>query len=109
MTHRKGQSSDEIDNLLRELSENESDSGELSCSNSDFYENIRLSESDCEESEEIADEIDNIPVNSDINVARDDTEWIPHNSNVPGRFAARNVLHQSSSPQSFAKYVNVSF
>ncbi|GFW89901.1 hypothetical protein TNCV_2979971 [Trichonephila clavipes] len=48
------------------FSENESDDGELSCSNLDSEEDIRLSESDCEESEESADIIDNIPVNPDI-------------------------------------------
>ncbi|GFX25468.1 hypothetical protein TNCV_1998691 [Trichonephila clavipes] len=29
---------------------------------------------------------DNIPVNPDIYVVRDDTDWIPHITNVPGRF-----------------------
>ncbi|GFV67036.1 uncharacterized protein TNCV_357211 [Trichonephila clavipes] len=66
MIRRKCLSPDEIANLLRELSENESDGGELSCSNLDSDEDIRLSESDCEESGESADEIENIPVNRDI-------------------------------------------
>ncbi|GFV63602.1 uncharacterized protein TNCV_625971 [Trichonephila clavipes] len=70
------------------------DSGELSCSNLDSDEDMRLSESDCEESKENADVIDNIPVNLDIYVTRDGTEWIPHNSNVPGRFATRNVFEK---------------
>ncbi|GFW37234.1 hypothetical protein TNCV_5021321 [Trichonephila clavipes] len=52
----------------------------------DSDEDIRLSESDCEESEESADVIDNIPVNPNVYVARDGNEWIPYNSNVPGRF-----------------------
>ncbi|GFV79520.1 histone-lysine N-methyltransferase SETMAR [Trichonephila clavipes] len=43
----------------------------------DSDEDIRLDESDCEESEESADVIDNIPVNPDIYLARDDTEYIP--------------------------------
>ncbi|GFV70970.1 uncharacterized protein TNCV_2355141 [Trichonephila clavipes] len=38
-----------------------------------------MSESDCNESEENADVIDNVPVNPDIYVARDGTEWISHN------------------------------
>ncbi|GFU16504.1 DUF4817 domain-containing protein [Trichonephila clavipes] len=42
---------------------------------------IRLSESNREESEESADEINNIPVNPDIYVVRNATKWIPHNSN----------------------------
>ncbi|GFW63820.1 uncharacterized protein TNCV_3744251 [Trichonephila clavipes] len=93
-----------------QLSENESDAGELSCSNLDSDEDIRLSESDCEESEEIADIIDNIPVNSDIYVARDGTEWIQRNSYVPGRFVTRNVLRHGNGPSSFAKHnVTVSF
>ncbi|GFU68776.1 hypothetical protein TNCV_4400541 [Trichonephila clavipes] len=50
-------------------------------------ESIRLNESACAESEEGADVIDNIPVSHHICVARDGTEWIPNNSNVPGRFA----------------------
>ncbi|XP_055924540.1 uncharacterized protein LOC129956631 [Argiope bruennichi] len=56
---RKGLNPYEIANLLRELSENESDGGKLSCSNLDSDEDIRLHESDCKESEESADEIDN--------------------------------------------------
>ncbi|GFW80766.1 hypothetical protein TNCV_348691 [Trichonephila clavipes] len=61
----------------------------MSCSNLDSNEDIRMSESDCEESKESVDVIDNIPVRHDI--ARVDTEWISHNSNVPGRFVTRNV------------------
>ncbi|GFW22584.1 hypothetical protein TNCV_1478811 [Trichonephila clavipes] len=64
---------------MRELSEKESDDGELSYSNLDSDEEIRLSESDYGESEEKADVIDNIPVNPDIYVVREGTEWIPHN------------------------------
>ncbi|GFX52109.1 hypothetical protein TNCV_981461 [Trichonephila clavipes] len=52
-------------------------------------ENIRLNESDCEESEKRADVIDNIPVNPDIYVARDGTECVTPNRNVPGRFATK--------------------
>ncbi|GFW62026.1 uncharacterized protein TNCV_1684571 [Trichonephila clavipes] len=66
--------SDEIVNLFKKVSENESDDGELACSNLHSDENIKLSESDCEESEESADIIDNIPVNPDIYVAGDGTE-----------------------------------
>ncbi|GFW78143.1 uncharacterized protein TNCV_136121 [Trichonephila clavipes] len=51
----------------------------------DSDEDIRLRESDCEESEERANIMDNIPVHPDKYIARDDTEWIAHNSNVPGR------------------------
>ncbi|GFW20770.1 hypothetical protein TNCV_1049911 [Trichonephila clavipes] len=41
---------------------------------------------------------------------RDDTKWIPRNSNVPDRFATRNVLRQSSGPTNFAKQnVNILF
>ncbi|GFU35642.1 uncharacterized protein TNCV_2099381 [Trichonephila clavipes] len=73
-------------------------------------EDLRLSESDCEEFEESADIINNIPVNFDIYIARDSTEQIPHDSNAHDRFASRNVLRQSSSPTSFTKHsVNVSF
>ncbi|GFX06352.1 hypothetical protein TNCV_2938801 [Trichonephila clavipes] len=52
MSRRKGLSPDEIANLLRELSENKWNGGELSCFNLDFDEDIRLSESDYKESEE---------------------------------------------------------
>ncbi|GFX81426.1 hypothetical protein TNCV_142761 [Trichonephila clavipes] len=38
--------------MLKELSENESDGGWLSCSNIDSDEDIRWSEGDCEEAEE---------------------------------------------------------
>ncbi|GFV98050.1 uncharacterized protein TNCV_4448101 [Trichonephila clavipes] len=69
MARRKGLNPDEIANLLRKISENESDGGELSCSNLDSNKNIRLSESDYGESEESADIIDNIPVNSDIYIS----------------------------------------
>ncbi|GFX62114.1 uncharacterized protein TNCV_2228401 [Trichonephila clavipes] len=110
MARRKGLNLDEIVNLLREISEKESDGDELSCSNLDSDEEIRLSESDCEESEESADIIDNIPVNSDIYIARDHTEWKPPNSNVRNRFTTRYVLQQSSGSTSFVKHnVNVSF
>ncbi|GFX07823.1 hypothetical protein TNCV_4160921 [Trichonephila clavipes] len=51
---------DEIANLLREISENELDGFELFCSILDSNEVIRLSESDCEESEVSVDIIDNI-------------------------------------------------
>ncbi|GFX34657.1 hypothetical protein TNCV_4464091 [Trichonephila clavipes] len=34
-------------------------------------------------------------VNPDIYVAKDGTESIPHNSNVPGRFVTRNILRQA--------------
>ncbi|GFW97639.1 uncharacterized protein TNCV_685091 [Trichonephila clavipes] len=74
MARRKGLSPDEIANLLRELSENESDVGELICLNLDSDEDKRLSESDCKETEERADVIDNIPVNPDIYVTRDGTK-----------------------------------
>ncbi|GFT72260.1 hypothetical protein TNCV_1801411 [Trichonephila clavipes] len=53
MTRRKSLNPDETSNLLRELAENESDGGELSCSNLHFDEDIRLSESDYEESEKV--------------------------------------------------------
>ncbi|GFV69754.1 uncharacterized protein TNCV_1349071 [Trichonephila clavipes] len=55
-------------------------------------EDISLSESDCEESEEKRDIIDYILINPDIYITRDGPEWISHNSNVPGRFVTRNVL-----------------
>ncbi|GFV81824.1 hypothetical protein TNCV_1057131 [Trichonephila clavipes] len=71
------------------LSENESNSGQLSYSNLDSDEYIRLSESDCKASKR-ADE--NIPVNLDIYAARESTEWITHDSNAPGRFSTQNVL-----------------
>ncbi|GFU56102.1 hypothetical protein TNCV_3197501 [Trichonephila clavipes] len=60
MTRSKDQSPDENTNLLRELLEKESDGGEMSYSYLDSKEDIRLSESDCKESKESADEIDNI-------------------------------------------------
>ncbi|GFV57808.1 hypothetical protein TNCV_3071871 [Trichonephila clavipes] len=71
--------------------------------NRDSDEDIRLSESDCEESEEGADVIENIPVNPDIYDATDGIECTPYNNNVPGTFATRNVLPQSSSPTSITK------
>ncbi|GFV29014.1 hypothetical protein TNCV_749691 [Trichonephila clavipes] len=70
--------------------------GAVSCTRSD--ENIRLSKVDCKESEESADLIDNIPLKPDIYVAKDDKECIPHNSNVPGRFATKqqsSKLHET--------------
>ncbi|GFX66218.1 uncharacterized protein TNCV_341931 [Trichonephila clavipes] len=82
MTNREDLNPDKIANLLTDLSENELNGSELSCSNLDSNEGIRLSESDCKESEESADEIGNIPLNPDIYVARG-IEWILHISNVP--------------------------
>ncbi|GFV82040.1 hypothetical protein TNCV_3152381 [Trichonephila clavipes] len=49
-------------------------------------------ESNCNESEESADAIDNIPVNPGIYVARDVTEWIQHNINVRAILATLNAL-----------------
>ncbi|GFT57242.1 hypothetical protein TNCV_1692451 [Trichonephila clavipes] len=91
--HKNVLSLDEIADFLQEFSENESDGSELSCSNLGSDEDIRLNESDCEESEESADVIDNIPENY---VVRDDTKEIPHWSNVPGISATWNVFRQSS-------------
>ncbi|GFS77960.1 hypothetical protein TNCV_2028301 [Trichonephila clavipes] len=65
MAQRKDLSPDNIDNLVRENSQNELHSGELSCSNLDSNEDIRLGESDCEESAESSDVIGKIPINSD--------------------------------------------
>ncbi|GFW19046.1 hypothetical protein TNCV_253761 [Trichonephila clavipes] len=73
MVLRKGLNPEEIAILLLEISEKESDGGELSCSNSDFDEEIRLSECVHEESDESADIIDTIPVKRDIYVAKDHT------------------------------------
>ncbi|GFV60573.1 hypothetical protein TNCV_3472081 [Trichonephila clavipes] len=56
---------------------------------------IKLNECDCEESEETADVTDNIPVNSDTYVTRADTEWIPKNSNVLGRFRDSKCLEKN--------------
>ncbi|GFV66193.1 transposable element Tcb2 transposase [Trichonephila clavipes] len=71
-----------------------------------FYsdEDIRLSESDCEEFEESTDIIDIISENPDVYIARDGTDWTPHNTSVSGRFETRNVLRQSSGPTSFMKH-----
>ncbi|GFV00645.1 hypothetical protein TNCV_2950361 [Trichonephila clavipes] len=51
MAHRKYLSPNEIANLFQGISDNESGGGGLSCSCLDPDENIRLSESDCKESE----------------------------------------------------------
>ncbi|GFV72850.1 hypothetical protein TNCV_1325611 [Trichonephila clavipes] len=53
MTRKNGLSPDEIANLLREFSENELEGRELSYSNSDSNQDIRLSENDCEESAKV--------------------------------------------------------
>ncbi|GFW00717.1 hypothetical protein TNCV_2304901 [Trichonephila clavipes] len=71
MARRKDLSPDESDSLLRGLLKNELDVGELTCSNFDSNEK-RLSERDCEESEESAD--DNIPVYPDRYVTKHGTE-----------------------------------
>ncbi|GFT99751.1 hypothetical protein TNCV_1141231 [Trichonephila clavipes] len=91
MARSKGLSPDEIANLLREISENV-------CESDDSDEDTRFSESYCEESEESACIIDNISINSDIHIAREGTEWIQHNSNVPDRFATKqwsDKLHET--------------
>ncbi|GFV36588.1 hypothetical protein TNCV_2261071 [Trichonephila clavipes] len=85
------------------------DGDELSCSNLNSDEDIRLSKSNCEESKKSSEEIDNIAVNLDIYVTRYETEWILYNNNVPGRFATRNVLRLSSCPISAKYNINVSF
>ncbi|GFV63410.1 hypothetical protein TNCV_2012151 [Trichonephila clavipes] len=59
MVLRKGLTPDEIANLLRELSMND-------LTLIKFPIDIRLNENDYEKSEERADVIDNIPINSDI-------------------------------------------
>ncbi|GFX60190.1 uncharacterized protein TNCV_4533501 [Trichonephila clavipes] len=88
-THRKCLIPDELANLLQELSENESNGGYLSCSNLNSDEDMRLSESDCQEYQESIEVIGTIPVKPDICIARDGLEWIPPNSNLPGRFSTR--------------------
>ncbi|GFV57137.1 hypothetical protein TNCV_3174141 [Trichonephila clavipes] len=75
-----------IKRTKRGLSEKESNGGELSCSNLDFDENIKLRASDCEESEKSAGEIDNIPINTGIYIARNGIEWILHIDNFSDRF-----------------------
>ncbi|GFW69150.1 hypothetical protein TNCV_1819041 [Trichonephila clavipes] len=103
MNRGKGLSPDEIATFLRELPENQSNGGELSCSNLDSEKDITLSESDCKKSEKSTDEIDNIPLNLDMYVVRVCAEWIPQNSNVPATLAIRNVFRQSSRTR-FAKH-----
>ncbi|GFX22895.1 hypothetical protein TNCV_2606371 [Trichonephila clavipes] len=85
-------SSEKLKGNFRKISENESDDGELSCSNLDSDDDIKLSERDYEESEECADIFDNIPVNPDIYNTRDGAGLILHDINVSGRIATRNVL-----------------
>ncbi|GFY32324.1 hypothetical protein TNCV_3558321 [Trichonephila clavipes] len=98
---------DEIPNLLRELSENESDGGEQSCFKLDSDEEIRVKMT---AKNLKSDVIENILENPDIYVAMNGTEWVPYKSNEPGRFATRNVLRQSSGQASFTKHnVNVNF
>ncbi|GFU71007.1 hypothetical protein TNCV_4487701 [Trichonephila clavipes] len=110
MTHRTGLCPVVIANLPRELFENKSNGGELSCSNSGSDKDIRLSENDHEGTDKSADEIGNIPVNPNINVARDCTESIAQNSSVPGGLAIRNVSRLFSGPSIFKKHnANVSF
>ncbi|GFU45976.1 transposable element Tcb1 transposase [Trichonephila clavipes] len=70
MARRKGLSHNEITILLRDISENDLDGDGLSCSNLDSDEDIRLSESDCEESEESVDIIDNIACDNRIVMAQ---------------------------------------
>ncbi|GFV27932.1 DUF4817 domain-containing protein [Trichonephila clavipes] len=86
------------------LLENESEGVDLFCSNLDSDGGIRLNENYCKGSEERKGEIDNIPVNPDIYVARVGTGWIRHNNYVPGRFAARNALGQITTATSFTKH-----
>ncbi|GFW48842.1 hypothetical protein TNCV_3900401 [Trichonephila clavipes] len=76
MALRKDLNQDEIANLLRNISENESAS-------LDSDEIMRLNERDCEESDESEDVIDDTPVNPDIYVARDGAECNSKVTNCP--------------------------
>ncbi|GFW34783.1 hypothetical protein TNCV_954111 [Trichonephila clavipes] len=88
----------EIINLFREISENESEGGDLSWLTLDSDEDISLRESDYEESEESADKIDNNSVNPDICVTKDGTEWIPHNVPV-GKSVVLDASDYLSAPR----------
>ncbi|GFV30927.1 hypothetical protein TNCV_4013611 [Trichonephila clavipes] len=70
----------------------------------DSDEDISLNERDYEDSEESVELIENIPINSDKYITSDSTKLVPHNSNVPGRFATLNVLRRSIGQTSFAKH-----
>ncbi|GFY14341.1 hypothetical protein TNCV_1021061 [Trichonephila clavipes] len=67
---RRRSSTEEIANLLRVFSENESYGGELPCFNLDSGEEKRLGESEYNEYEENADESDNISVKTYTYVVR---------------------------------------
>ncbi|GFS58961.1 hypothetical protein TNCV_68861 [Trichonephila clavipes] len=55
-------------------------------------EDIRLSKKTAKNLKKSVDEIDNTPVNSDIDAVREGKKWMHYNNNVPGRFATQNVL-----------------
>ncbi|GFW15866.1 hypothetical protein TNCV_4431401 [Trichonephila clavipes] len=54
---------------------------------------------------ESGDVIYNIPVNPDIDVAKDGTEWISLSSNIPGRFTTQMAKSPSVAVFYFAERV----
>ena len=110
---RKGLTDEEIKKLLKELSENESDGGEIdnfSVESDDEFQPQTSSESeDCDVSEQ--EESRNKRGNTDQSMSKtvftapDNTTWNEMNSknSACGRVPAYNVLKEAAGPTSFAK------
>lgn len=125
MARKRGLTPEEIANLLRELSENESEGGDISDSDEDLEcvnldcENDFSSDSDTDENEESksnntnvnefeddtnANNSDGSSCNAEIFVAPDGTQWkMSENKNNSGRHPKQNILRQESGPTNHAK------
>ncbi len=103
MSRKRGLSPEEIAELLRELSDNESEGGELSEMNEGSDDEIFVPSvsSDSESNEDT--EIDNSH-NQQIFVARDGSQWKEYMSvSASGRLSSQNILRENSGPTSYAK------
>lgn len=106
MARKKGLTPEEIAVLLRDLSDNESEGGELSdIQDEDFVncENENDYSSDSDESENNETTTD-VSCNTEALIAPDGTEWKIYESGTnPGRFPKQNILRQDSGPTNHAK------
>lgn len=103
MSRKRGLSPEEIAALLRELSDNESEGGELSelDEGSDDEHFVPPASSSSESDEDNA--IDNSH-NHEVFTGRDGSQWKEYISvKSSGRYASQNILRENSGPTSYAK------
>lgn len=104
MPRKRGLTPEEITALLRELSDNDSEGGEISDLDEDSDdENFIPPLSSDSENDEDQDEID-LAQNNETFTSRDGSKWIECKiGNVSGRLSSQNILRETSGATSYAK------